>query len=89
LDIQRISIHTDHKDIVWLSHFKHQIADLCAGDNNNTLLNKITKRIRKTSYYLSWTSYPPTEQDKGLKDSPQVAEEEICNCRENLQATCR
>ena len=52
LDIQSFSIHTDHKDIDWLSTFKHQIADLCAGDNNNKLLNNITKNVRKTQHQI-------------------------------------
>ena len=41
------------------------------------------------SDYLSWKSYPPTEQDPVFKDSPQVAEEKICNRRHILQAACK
>jgi hypothetical protein len=44
------------------------------------------KTILKSDFFLL---HPPTEQDKGLKDSSQVAEEEICNRREILQAACK
>ena len=69
LDIQSFSIHTDHKDIVLLSNFKHQIADLCAGDNNNRLLNNITKRVRKTQHHIMYHGHRTHQLNKlkGLK----------------------
>lgn len=54
LDIQSFTIHTDHKDTVWLSNFKHQIANVCADDNNNKLLNNIIKSVRKTQHQIMY-----------------------------------
>ena len=41
LDIESFEIHKDHKGIVCLPNFKHQIIEFYAGDNNNKLLNHI------------------------------------------------
>ena len=69
LDIQSFSIHTDHKDIVWLSNFKHQISDICAGDNSNILLNNMTKRVRKTQHHIIYHGHHTHQLNKlkGLK----------------------